>query len=488
MRSLLIASLIGLVVGGSVAVAADPPIPQDPVFMKKRLQDWLVWNRLTLGDFYAKSGKKSPKWDKPAEAALEQAARMFSLQDDPFVTPADIHKSVKPAVAAGCDDPLILYLYAVTSTDPDFPGEAEYIRRVQRAADALLASDCSPFRKGTGVLRATQLKLRQTAKPPTADESRAIEAGLDTIFGLLAQSVKGDPRNEFWEKLWYGNLSDVFRVYQTLTPDPKQAYDKFDGKLSKVAGVEGLRLTLKGNFFKEWAWKGRSDAFAPQVTDQQFQTFDQRLAMARQSLEAAYKLNPKQPEVARIMIAVEIGSGEGGREGMELWFKRALELDPNDADACLEKHSWLEPKWHGDPEGKEALEFGKACGATRNWRNGLSMIVADAYCRHGATLPRPEQQAFFHDAANWQPVEEACTEYLKHYPDNAVITSKYAYLAYSAGRIGLANTMFKRVGDKITTWAGTTNVSLQEMKRARDYVYKAMAEQMKQKAAAGPKG
>lgn len=488
MRSLLIAAFLFLVTAESVGIAADRPIPQDPVFMKQRLQEWLAWNRLTLGDFYKTSGKKSPKWDEPVEATLEQAARLYSLQDEPFVTPADIHKSARQAVEEGCDDPLILYLYAQSSTDPDFPGEAEFIRRAQKASDALLASNCSPFRKASGLLKATQYKGRQAARPPTADQAREIEAGLDKIFELLAQSVKVDPRGEFWEARWYGNLDGVFDAYRGLIPDYKQAYDRFDDKLAKVNGVEALRLTLKGSFYKEWAWKGRSDAIAPMVSGKQFQTFDERLSVARSALEAAYKLNPKEPNVARIMIAVEIGSGEGGREGMELWFRRALELDPNDADACLEKHSWLEPKWHGDPEGKEALAFGKACAATKNWRNGLNLIAADAYCRHGATLPRLARQIYYHDAENWQTVEDVFTEYMKYYPDNYVTTSKYAYLAYCAGRIDIANTMFKRVGDNLINWAGTTTVTMQEMKRARDYVSKMKADQMKRKAAEGPKG
>lgn len=487
MRPLLASCLIWLMSVPAPAPAAGPAIPQDPGFLRQYSRDWLAWNRQTLGDYYKKSGKRSPKWDEPAEAALEQAARMYSLQDDPFVTPADVHKLARRAVDAGCDDPQILYLYAQTSTDPDFPGEAEFIRRAQAASDALAASRCSPFRKSAALVRAAQYKRRQAAKPMTPDQRRAIEADLDQVFALLAESVKVDPRGVFWEARWYDACRSVMGVYQGIEADPKLAFDRVDGKLAGIEGVEPLRLALKGTFFKDWAWQGRGDAFAPGVSGKQFQTFGQRLAEARSALEAAYKLNPKQPCVARTMLAVEVGGGDD-RDAMELWFRRALELDPNDQLACLEKHSWLEPKWHGDPEGKEALEFGRAVAATGNWRNGLSTVAADAYVRHIATLPRPARQAFFRDAGSWSTMVEGPFEaYLKRYPDDAVATSKYAYLAYDSGRLDRAYQLFKRVGDKVTTWAGTTNVSQKEMLRARDEVIRVVEERSKQKAAGKPR-
>ena len=96
----------------AAAIGADKPIPQDTVRMEKRSRDRLEWNRQTLQGSYDKAGKKDPRWDEPAREALEMAARMFSFQVDPVLHPNDVHVPAKKAVDAGCDDPLILYLYA----------------------------------------------------------------------------------------------------------------------------------------------------------------------------------------------------------------------------------------------------------------------------------------------------------------------------------------------------------------------------------------
>ena len=445
-----------------------PPIPQDPIMMKKRSADWLAWNRQTLGDAYGKIGKKSPKWDKAAEETLELAARMYSLQLDPFTQPPDVYPVARRAVDAGCADPLVLYVYARTSMEPNFPGNKEYRRRFDQATDALLASDYSPFRKASSLL-----KSGQADEHPTPDQTKATEARLDQIFDLLASSVKADPRGEFWEMLWHDNLQDLLSEYRRLNPDSKTAFDKFDARLARVAGVEGIRLAIRGRFFVDYAWEARTNAFAPQVTDQQFQSFGQRLTEARTALEAAYKLNPRQPNVARTMLTVELGDSDD-RASMELWFKRALELNPLDRAACVAKMTWLEPKWHGDPEGKEMLDFGKACAATGNWVGGITLVLADSLIDYAAcTLAGAEQAQFFRRPDNWNASAQVFDEYLKHYPTSYTVLSKYAFLAYASRQVQIAHGLFQRLGDNLTTWSEDSSPPIATLRQARDIIAKA---------------
>ena len=116
-----------------MAIGANKPIPQDTVRMEKRFRERLEWNRRTLEGSYDWAGKKDPRWDPAAREALDAAARMFSFQVDPFVYLKDVHVPAKKAVDAGCDDPLILYLYARTSVGKDFPGDDEYDRRLEES-------------------------------------------------------------------------------------------------------------------------------------------------------------------------------------------------------------------------------------------------------------------------------------------------------------------------------------------------------------------
>jgi hypothetical protein len=126
--------LLVLIALAAAATGANAPIPQDPARAEERSKDALRWNRATLREVYDKLGKRDPKWDEPARQALDLAARHFAQQVKPVVAQAEIMDQAAKAVEAGCDDPMILYLYAVTSTSRPQIGKDEYERRVHAAA------------------------------------------------------------------------------------------------------------------------------------------------------------------------------------------------------------------------------------------------------------------------------------------------------------------------------------------------------------------
>ena len=85
----------------------DRPIPQDPARQQQRDRDRLAWNRKTLGGAYDRVGRKDSRWDQPARAALEGAARLFSREADSPVTLEEVHGAARRAIEAGCDGFLI---------------------------------------------------------------------------------------------------------------------------------------------------------------------------------------------------------------------------------------------------------------------------------------------------------------------------------------------------------------------------------------------
>lgn len=480
-------ALSWLVAASTLALAADKPIPQDPARMAKFSDDCLAWNRATLGDAYARVGKQDPKWDEAAREALDRAARMFSYREDPVVTPEDVFRPARRAVQAGCDDPLILYLYALTGTGPNAPGVRERAIRIRRAGDAMAASAYSPYRRAIAVLRATQLKV-QALQQDVRGHTRAIEDGFDQILALLARSVAEDPRGEFWEARWQDTLWDILDAMNGLDGDRKQAYDRLDARLARIPGIEALRLALKGQFLMKWAWDARSDRMAAQVAEKQFALFGKRLAEARRALEEAYKLNPKQPRVARTMLEVHKGIGaDDDRATMELWFGRALELDPYDQDSCWNKLDWLDPRWHGDPDGREMLAFGRSCAATHNWHTGITLLAADALMRKYASNPQADGGKYLTRDENWDTIHAVNEEYLKHYPDDAVALTKYAFLTFWAARIELSHELFERLGDRLTAWIHTPTVPIESIRRTREIAAKYVADKKAGKQPTPPK-
>ena len=96
-----------------------------------------------------KVGSKDPKWDEKAREAFDLAARAFSKQVDPVVSPADFHVPAKAAVDAGCDDPLLIYLFHRSALGKEYPGQEESTRRMKAAAKALSTSRYPVFRRAT---------------------------------------------------------------------------------------------------------------------------------------------------------------------------------------------------------------------------------------------------------------------------------------------------------------------------------------------------
>ena len=89
------------------------------------------------------------------------------------------------------------------------------------------------------------------------------------------------------------------------------------------------------------------------------------------------------------MITVEMAIGEGNRDEMEKWFKRAMDADSDNLNACKQKLLWLEPKWHGSPE--EMLRFARACRDTKNWRSGIPLVLAERTTAWPGIYPKPSR-------------------------------------------------------------------------------------------------
>ena len=152
---------------------------------------------------------------------------------------------------------------------------------------------------------------------------------------------------------------------------------------------------------------------------------------------------------------------------METWFERAMKADGDNHSACFTKLDWLDPKWHGSHE--EMLAFGRACGATKNWRAGLTLLLADAHLRFYADLPADEGKKYMSSPDVWSDIHSVFDEYLKHRPQDNVARSKYAMLCYLGQHYEEGYAQFVELGDRMTTWPNFPYYPLDTMKRAREY-------------------
>jgi hypothetical protein len=462
-RSRLYATLTVAVLTYTVARNWEParPVPQDPGRQQERWDELLEWNRRTLGGAYEEVGKKDPRWDGPAREALERAAGLFS-QDG---TPAeDVYASIREAVEAGCDDPLVLYLYGRSSINSNDPGPREYGRRLKAAADAMQASDYPPLRKAIALeLYGSWAASRDR---PTPEGRRDAERALSAAVALLPSSAgEGDPP-WIWEDQWFLILDPAIDGLRRAIGNYPEAFDRVDAALAGVPGAEAraLRPQARGDFLIKYAWEARGNGFADTVSAEGFRLFTERLTEAGRVLEEAWEVSPGHSRTATLMLTVEKGVG-GDRESMETWFRRALEADGNNGLACWYKLDWLDPKWHGST--KKLFAFGRACRDTGNWRARLPLILVHAHLIAAYQVGPPEYTGYFKISWVWDDIRGAYDEYLRRYPRNFRERSRYAALCYWAGQHAEADRQFRAIGENLV---GDELIPVEKLKQYRSWV------------------
>jgi hypothetical protein len=447
----------------AVATAPGALIPQDAAAIEKRRLDRMAWNRRTLVGAYEEVGKKNARWDEPARKAMELAARMFSQEADPDVTLGDVHTPAKAAINAGCDDPMVLYLYSRASEGPNDPGQPEASHRAREAAEALAASRYPPIRRAIALQKSGNLIL-SAGRAGDGDRKHA-EREFDAALALLEESVASDERNEFWEANWLDTLLALTRGYRALGVTAEAAYERADAGLSRVADAKVPRLLYRGEFWFDYGCEARGTGFAATVPAAGWEAYGKRLAVAREALEQAWQLETGLGVAAGTLLAIDKGIG-GDRATMELWFDRAMKANGDDRSACWSKLDWLDPKWHGSDE--EMLAFGRACRDTKNSRTGITLLVADAHFRIAGRLGEKQQFKYMSLPEVWADIQPVYDEYLKHHPNDDVARSKFATFCYLGGHYREAEAQYVALGDRLTQWSEFPYYPLDVLKKFRN--------------------
>jgi hypothetical protein len=143
------------------------------------------------------------------------------------------------------------------------------------------------------------------------------------------------------------------------------------------------------------------------------------------------------------MLKVELGQGKG-RARMETWFKRAMEANPDNRDACTRKMLYLEPKWHGTPD--DMINFARECKAGQNWRAFIPFAVESAYREMLPYLKDP--QAYFSTPAAWNDIDSLYVPFLRVYATNSTARNNYTRFACLAGKWDIARQQFDILGTK----------------------------------------
>jgi hypothetical protein len=241
---------------------------------------------------------------------------------------------------------------------------------------------------------------------------------------------------------------------QLDAPDRKPAYEHVRAVVAKEAPDSSLLATVEGDFLVKYAWDARSRKFANQVTEEQFKVFGERLQAAEKAFVKAWELDNTNARAAVGMITVSMGRGDP-RPDMEKWFQRAIKAAPKDIRPYWAKQLYLEPKWMGDPEGKDLIAFGRECVKNADWNTRIPIILIDihqAISRYPTaerpTLLKRTDPKYFEDPAIWADVQSVFEPYLRRHPNSHKDRTSYAKFACYAGQWKKARELFQELGDR----------------------------------------
>lgn len=439
----------------SKSASVDSGIPQSDAG-----RDRLSWNISTLGDAYEKVGKRNGKWNHAAREALDGFARLRFNRDSAGRTDFQfVATNCAVAVAAGCDDPLIAYLharYVLANRNIAATALAESLRK---AAESLNNSLYPPIRKFYASLRAAeQLKsVAGTNTPPEVHDFRRL------AIAYIAEALedKTMPIGEVDDA-----CHDILRALKVSKVGYEACYRRIERPLFANWPNEATTFLLKGEFHLKYAWFGRGAGYANGVSEEGWKLFAERLAVAATALEKAWELNPRDARIPTTMIDVEEGQGKG-RARMELWFDRAMSLDPNNYEACSKKLHYLYPQWYGSRE--EMIAFGKQCASFEKWGGTVPLILSDAHREYWLYLEDAAvKQTYWNRPDVWPEIQMSFERFFQVNSNATGWYHNYAWHAYKCEQWEKLNELVPKLGRVNFDYFGGKDEYDKMVRRARE--------------------
>ena len=247
-------------------LVAQPALPKDALEFKLPSSSEAKWlekkqadlerYRKTMRFAYDKVGRRNPKWDDLAHETLDAAARAFSLQIRPTTRQPDVFPLAKKALDAGCDDPMIVFMYS-WSTDSNKVTPFEYKDRIVAAAQAMSKSKYAPLWRSYATRNAAQILTLNAGFSNERDKGvKFLQQSLDD----LVLGLKED-RSAFASEQYRKQAADLLGIYLVLKKDWPEGFDVVDKALAKVPSAKDIRLKTKAAYLSTYAWEGARQRF-----------------------------------------------------------------------------------------------------------------------------------------------------------------------------------------------------------------------------------
>lgn len=423
------------------------PLPQDPkTIVAVRTARFQHLNEDVLSR-YNKSGNTVKPWAGKVRKAIEAYSWAYTR------TSAQIEGVYYQAflealqnIDADCKEPLIEYwrLRHLENSATVFPKD---LPKQKLILDNLIESNASPltaihaaYTYRVNVHRLGQLENSQIAKKDIDDSDRKYELAMQ-VFVPIAKPLD------------YGEIVQVSLQEIVMLMGSGQsrldAWKIIDRRLLKLKAASWIRDTLEGKVLTEAGWDARGSGAGNTVDPEDYEVFRTRLKQAKTKLEAAWKAEPSLHQPPTFMLYVAKGLAFP-REEMETWFRRAMETNPDNFEACDAKKEWLQSHWHG--YNSTVINFVVQCMRTNNFYGKLPYVAEIPYLRGLPFHDRDGLKDYVSRVHTFQPFETVAEAHLKRYPADRWARSRYAYHACLWKQWEIADRQLPFIGEK--SWAG----------------------------------
>lgn len=430
----LVLLILGMSSAGSPAGAASPtsrtaavskyeaekalqgvPIAKD--IWQQQATESAAWQRKRLRAAFDRAGTKNPKWNEPMRALLDQVGNLRGGSD--LADPKRVEELVRQIDQLGCTDPLFRYFLLRYGELP--MRQEDVIPALSAASQALRDSDYDALEKFWATYR-TASQIRGESKSKTPPETVPLYR---TAVDLLTKAFENRelPPGEV-----VTTSEEILGALKFNPVEYRAAWDKLVPRMNRHWSKSPRVLLTIGWGHLDRAWMARGGGYADKVTKDGWKGFALEMDQAEVFLTNSWSLGALSG-TARQMMRLELGQGEG-RDRMELWFERAMELDPGDYDACAEKLWYLMPRWHGDHD--DMLEFGRSCLTHPGWKGQVPLALMRTHELIAADLPKEDRSDYWRKKEVWSDVRNSFERFFELNPKNISWRHNYAWFAWQA--------------------------------------------------------
>lgn len=427
MKALLIIVTVLFIAGCSKESSSDSAGIDPSVASTQAFDPSVRTNRLSREEFfrviysdYDRAGRKDLKWDEHARDFFWLLAQTASSDNHGSEAHSKLDELRSKLQNLRCEDPLVRYMILRHTKDSHRAGPQDTNEWTQTALE-LDESAYHQYWRFFSNMRAAQAHKSLSGSSNTTEVIALRNRASDRLVDLLRDPSL--PAFVLYDAAYNFLINDLWGAPILRT----NTYFRLEPLLLSGWGDTAEAHLIRGAFFVRYAWDARGGGWASTVSEDNWKLMKERLNIARESLEKSWAIKPMLDTALR-MQWVELGDTRGRKE-MERWFNNAMELDPGNYDARMNKLNWLHEKWHGSV--KEMLNFGKECLSDTNGTAALTLYdVHLELAKYHRQSDRGSEAEYLKRPEVWNDIKLSFEKFFEAHPDEVSWRHNYALAAY----------------------------------------------------------